>query len=91
MSAERCEGFRAARTVKVVSQVSAATPENMLQPPKLTPGEKTWVQPFEEATAAVLEKVGMTILKGESATADMVITVIYGREGEARPLIVVKP
>ena len=74
MSAEQRAAFRAARTVKVVSQVSAANPENVLQPPKLTVGEKTWVQPFEEATAAVLEKMGMAILKGESGTADIVIT-----------------
>jgi HEAT repeat protein len=75
MSAEQREAFRAARTVRVVSEVSAAKPENLLQPPKLTPGEKTFIQPFEEATAAVLEKVGVMMVKGDAGPADMMLHV----------------
>lgn len=69
------QAFRAARTVRVVSEVSAAKPENLLQPPELRPGEKTFVQPFEEATAAVLEKVGVTVVKGNGDPADVVLHV----------------
>lgn len=87
LTEEQRQAFRAARTVRVVSEVSAARSENF-QPPKLRPGEKAFVQPFEATTAAVLEKAGMTVVKGDGDPADLVLHVQATVETRANSLAI---
>jgi len=61
MSAEQRAAFRAVRTVRVVLEVSAAKQENLLQPPQSQYTPTSFIQPFDQATASVLDKVGVVV------------------------------